>query len=126
MQDHYTIQEIVERTGVSAHTLRYYERIGLLDPVARGENGHRRYGDADIKRLYFLRRVKATGMKIQDMVRYVALFRAGDVTLTERRAILTEHRDKVQAQLVLLQETLQLLDTKLANYAQLEAEAKHK
>lgn len=117
MENGYSIKEIAASTGISSHTLRYYERIGLLDEVERDtSSGHRRYTDADIQRLYFLKRVKATGMSIKEMLHYVELFRAGDATLEERYDILTRHRQYVQAQMDFLQETLTLLDTKLARY----------
>lgn len=117
MENGYSIKEIAVITGISAHTLRYYERIGLLDQVVReASSGHRRYSDADIQRLYFLKRVKATGMSIKEMLRYVELFRIGDATLEERCAILTRHRQHVQTQMDLLRETLTLLDNKLARY----------
>lgn len=117
----YTTKEISEKTGVSIHTLRYYEQIGLLDPVERAANGHRRYTDADVRRLDFLKRLKGTGMSINEMVHYVTLFREGEATVTERRIILEEHRAQVEAQVAMLQETLRLLDSKIEHYQQLEA-----
>lgn len=125
MQSRYTIKEIVEMTGVSAHTLRYYERIGLLDPVGRDDNGHRRYDEADVRRLYFLKRVKATGMSISEMQHYVDLFRQGDDTIVERREILEQHREHLLAQINLLQETIELLDTKISNYHHQEVQLQH-
>ncbi|GAB4520812.1 MAG: MerR family transcriptional regulator [Anaerolineae bacterium] len=113
---HYTPKEIADMTGMSLDTLRYYERLGLLDPVARASSGHRRYSEADLRRLDFLKRLKATGMPLNDMVHYVALFRQGEPTITERREILEAHREKVAAQMALLMETLTLLDGKIANY----------
>jgi len=118
----YTTKEIAEKCGVSIHTLRYYEQIGLLDPVKRAANGHRRYGEADVRRLDFLKRLKATGMSIQEMINYVSLFRQGDATITERRIILEKHREQVRAQLRMLEETLCLLDTKITHYQQLESD----
>ncbi len=73
-----TIAEVAELTGLTAHTLRYYERIGLLDPVARGPGNARRYDAGDLAWLAFLQRLRATGMAIRDMQHFAALRRDGD------------------------------------------------
>lgn len=112
----YTTQEMATKTGVSISTLRYYERVGLLDPVTRLDNGHRRYGDADVLRVTFLKRLRATGMPISQMQHYVDLFRAGNSTVPERIAILEAHRTQICKQMDELQATLDLLDMKLARY----------
>jgi DNA-binding transcriptional MerR regulator len=121
MERHYTPHELVALSGVTLDTLRYYERIGLLDPVPRAASGHRRYREADLTRLNFLKKLKATGMSLYEMTHYVALFRTGETTLTERRYILENHRLKVLEQMQLLQDTIDLLDTKISNYRQQEA-----
>lgn len=112
----YTTKTISEMTDVSIPTLRYYEQIGLLDPVKRLANGHRRYSDADLLRIDFLKRLRATGMSISEMQYYVDLYRAGDDTLTERREILEAHRTAIKAQIDTLWETVALLDTKIERY----------
>lgn len=117
----YTPKQIAEITGFSIYTLHYYERIGLLDPVPREPNGHRRYRDTDLRRLDFLKRLKATGMTLDAMGYYVDLFRQGDATVTERRLILKAHREQVLEQVAVLQDTIALLDTKIANYHEQEA-----
>ncbi len=111
-----TTKEMSELTGVSIATLRYYERIGLLDPVKRASNGHRRYGDNDLRRVDFLKRLRATGMSITEMQYYVDLFREGDDTIVERREMLEAHREAVHAQVDALNETLALLNMKIENY----------
>lgn len=121
MADGYTSQEIVKRTGMSVHTLRYYEHIGLLDHVDRLENGHRRYSNADMKRLAFLKRLKATGMPLSNMLAYVHLYRQGDETIVERQRMLEEHRLKVLAQINEHYQTVALLDTKIENYERQKA-----
>ncbi len=116
-----TVQETAERTGLSVHTLRYYEREGLLSPIRRDAgSGHRRYTQEDLTRIYFLQKMRATGMPIPVMQRYVQLFQDGDDTLTERRQLLEAHREHVQAQLAELNDCLALIDYKIANYQQLE------
>jgi DNA-binding transcriptional MerR regulator len=117
-----TIAEMAERTGLSAHTLRYYERIGLLDPIRRGIGGQRRYGEDDLQWVAFLQRLRATGMPIRDMQRYADLRRQGDSTITERRVLLEEHRDELIGRIEELQRELQTLTDKISHYAQLEAE----
>lgn len=112
----FTTQQLSDLTGLSIHTLRYYERIGLLDPVERAGNGHRLYSERDLHRIHFLLRMRATGMSIRQMQRYVELFRQGRGTLDERRAILLAHRRKVQAQLDALHQTLDFIDYKLELY----------
>lgn len=119
-QTHFTTSEIAEISGVAVTTLYYYERIGLLDPVERLDNGHRRYGLPDVRRLDFLQRLRNTGMSIRAMQHYVALYRQGEQTAVERRKILEAHRARVRRQVDELQETLDLLDSKIERYLDAE------
>ncbi|MBW4439201.1 MAG: MerR family transcriptional regulator [Pleurocapsa minor GSE-CHR-MK-17-07R] len=118
----YTSREVSAITGLSIPTLRYYESIGLLDSVQRADNSHRRYSDDDLRRIEFLKRVRATGMSISEMGRYVDLFRAGDETLAQRLDVLLAHRQRVQAQMDALADTLDFLDAKIARYHDLQAQ----
>jgi DNA-binding transcriptional MerR regulator len=111
-----TIGEAAEASGVSAHTLRYYERAGLLDPVDRVTSGHRRYGDADLERIRFLTMLRATGMPIRRVREYADLFRRGDGTHTERLALLEAHRESVRAELAETKRNLELIDRKIDYY----------
>lgn len=122
MKQPLTSKAISELTGISIPTLRYYEQIGLLDPVERAANGHRRYSENDLRRIDFLKRLRATGMSISEMQYYVDLYREGEVTTTERRTILEDHRQVVQAQMDALADTLAFLDAKIARYRQEEAQ----
>jgi DNA-binding transcriptional MerR regulator len=106
---------MAERTGVSVHTLRYYERIGLLT-VARGAAGHRVYGAGDFARVVFLNRLRMTGMPIRELRRYVALVGEGEQTVPERLAMLIAHREAVRAQLAELQFALATVEFKIAAY----------
>jgi DNA-binding transcriptional MerR regulator len=101
---------------MTAHTLRYYERVGLIQPVGRARNGHRRYSDADEKWLNFLHCMRATNMPIREMQRYASLREQGDATSLERRKILEEHQAGIAATIVELQEAHALLTHKIANY----------
>jgi DNA-binding transcriptional MerR regulator len=124
-QPTYTIQQVAAQTGLTVHTLRYYERIGLLLPVERARNGHRRYSEMDIRRIELLNRLRKTGMPLVDMQRYAVLLLQGVESVTERRALLERHRQTVQAEIQALQETLAIIDHKIDNYCALEAQHLH-
>ncbi|WP_081952515.1 MerR family transcriptional regulator [Kitasatospora phosalacinea] len=112
----HSISEVAAASGLSAHTLRWYERIGLLEPVDRSHAGQRRYSDADLARLAFLTKLRLTGMPVADMVRYVELLRAGDGTRAERRELLVAHREEVRQRLADLHATLAVIDLKIEHY----------
>ena len=111
-----TIQQTAEETGVSVHTLRYYEKIGLVTPIPRADNGHRRYTDDDVYAIVFLPRLRATGMPIADIKRYVDLVARGKSTLAERLALLEAHRDAVQQRLAEVGRHLGVIERKIVNY----------
>lgn len=111
-----SIAETAELTGLTAHTLRYYERIGLLDPVDRGPDGRRRFRDADLAWLGFLTRLRVTGMPIRDMKKFAELRRGGDVTTPARLELLSRHRDTVRSRIADLSDSLDALDTKIDHY----------
>ncbi|WP_437331513.1 MerR family transcriptional regulator [Sorangium sp. So ce296] len=118
-----TIAEVAAATGTSAHTLRYYERIGLIRPVARARSGHRRYGPDDVRWVEFLRKLHATGMPIRRMLAYAALVRRGEDTISERRALLEAHRDDVAAKLAEQQAHLAIIEKKVLLYLDLEKQS---
>ena len=120
-----TIAEVAALSGLSAHTLRYYERIGLLDPVARVHGGQRRYDADDLAWLAVLQRLRATGMPIRDMQRYAELRRQGDSTVALRRALLEAHRDEVLERIAELQRDLATVTDKITHYQQLEHTLEH-
>lgn len=109
------IAGMAERAGVTAHTLRYYERIGLLD-VARDNLGHRRYDAASVRRVVFLTRMRLSGMAISDLQTYVQLVDAGDDTISDRLDLLLEHRDTLRGQIRQLQLALATTEFKIATY----------
>jgi DNA-binding transcriptional MerR regulator len=119
-RDPLTIAEVAAVSGLSAHTLRYYERIGLLDPVARVHGGQRRYSAVDLAWLAFLQRLRATGMPIRDMQRFAELRRQGDETVSARRALLEAHRDDVLERIAELQRDLATVTDKITHYQHLE------
>ena len=117
------IATTADRLGVSAHTLRYYERIGLVR-VDRDASGHRRYDAAGVRRLVFLTRMRTSGMPIRDLRRYVALVEAGRDTVPERLSLLTEHRDGLRTRIDELRLALSATDYKIAAYTrELEGQA---
>ncbi|WP_258024649.1 MerR family transcriptional regulator [Streptomyces bambusae] len=112
----YTISEVEARTGLSQHTLRWYERIGLMPHVDRSHSGQRRFSDKDLDWLSFVGKLRATGMSVADMVRYAELLREGDHTFDERRELLERTREDVKARLAELADALQVLDYKIGFY----------
>lgn len=111
------IGELAKRTGLSAHTIRYYERIGLLPYADRDRSSQRDYDASILVWIEFLGRLKTTGMPIRDMLKYAALRERGVATEPERRELLERHRDYVRARIAELQDSLLALDTKIAGYA---------
>lgn len=116
----YTIRTMAERCGMTAHTLRYYERVGLIQPVGRARNGHRRYSDEDEAWLNFLHCMRATNMPIREMQRYAGLREKGDDTSLQRRRILEEHRAVIAEQIKALENAHALLSHKIDNYRMIE------
>lgn len=114
-----TIQQVAEATGLSVHTLRYYERIGLIHPINRASNSHRRYSMDDVGWIEFLTKLRATGMSIQQMQRYADLQRQGDDTLPERVEMLRTLRDEAEARIEELQTHLGLIRYKIDLYQDL-------
>jgi len=122
----YTIQEASEEMDISAHTLRYYEKIGLLQSIQRGENGRRVYSEEDLGWIYWLKLLRDSGMSIQMMKRYVDVTRAGDHTIDERCVILEEHRNHLRDRIDRLQVILDKLDKKVEFYRGYEMRSKEK
>jgi DNA-binding transcriptional MerR regulator len=118
----YTIRTIAARCGMTAHTLRYYERVGLIQ-AGRGRNGHRRYSEQDEAWLRFLKSMRATHMPIREMLRYAALREAADDRAYERRKILEEHRMALEEQIATLQDAHALLTHNIEDFRKMEAEA---
>ncbi len=116
-QDRYTISEVVDLTGLTAHTLRWYERIGLMPHIDRSHTGQRRYRNRDLDWLDLVGKLRLTGMPVADMVRYAELVREGDDTYSERFELLKATRQDVLSRIAELQGTLNVLDRKINFYA---------
>jgi DNA-binding transcriptional MerR regulator len=121
----WTTGEAAEKCGLSQHTLRWYERIGLLGTIERGGNGRRRFSDGDLNWLSLLIKLRATGMPVRDMQRYAELVRSG-AGQAERLELLKRHREEVRRALASQRECLTLLDAKITHYGTCLAQAPEK
>ena len=110
------IAEVSEQYGISADTLRYYERIGLIRPVNRNGNGIRDYGEIDLRRVEFIKCMRSAGLPIETLIEYVGLVQQGDDTIEARKEILKEQRVLLQGRMKEMQKTLELLDHKIEVY----------
>jgi DNA-binding transcriptional MerR regulator len=113
-----TVSEAAARFGLTAHTLRWYEQVGLVDPVRRDGAGRRRYSEADLVRLDFLTKLRTTGMPVREMLHYVQLARSGPHTNGQRRALLEAHRRRVLARIAELQRDLEMINYKIDAYGE--------
>jgi DNA-binding transcriptional MerR regulator len=112
----YSPGQVAEQTGFSLDTLRYYERIGLLDDIARNSGGQRVFTEGDVAWLRILRCLRETGMPIQRMVRYAELARGGDETVPERLEVLREHDRDVEEKIAHLRVEQEHIRAKIAYY----------
>lgn len=117
------IAEVAKKYGISADTLRYYERIGLIEHVHRNEHGIREYDETDCARIAFIKCMRGASVSIEALVEYMQLLKAGDSTLAARKALLEEQRDLVQRRITEMQAGLDRLTYKIENYESLMAEA---
>ena len=108
--------QAAEQSGFSLDTLRYYERIGLLDDIGRAPSGHRRFREEDLEWLGVLRCLRDTGMPIAQMRRYAELARCGEPTMTERLSLLEEHDAQVRQRIADLQAEHAHLQEKITWY----------
>ncbi len=113
-----TIAEVSKKYDISADTLRYYERIGLLPPVPRNKSGIRNYDEESCGWIELMKCMRAAGVQIEALIEYVALFRRGDETLDARKAILIEQRAQLAARMTDMQRSLDRLDYKISMYEQ--------
>ena len=111
---HMTITEASKKYDISVDTLRYYERIGLIPPVPRTSGGVRDYDEVSCGWIELMKCMRAAGVQIEALIRYVALFRQGDGTLEARRALLEEQREQLSARMADMQKSLDRLGEKIA------------
>jgi len=111
-----TISEVAGKYGLTADTLRYYEKQGLIPPVTRSASGLRDYAETDLKWVEFIRCMRSAGVSIEALTKYVALFRQGNASIPARRKILSDERAKIARRIADLQAALARLDKKLDDY----------
>ena len=111
-----TIAEVSKQYNISADTLRYYERIGLIPPVNRNKNGIRDYTDEDCKWVDFIKCMRSAGLPIEVLIEYVTLFRQGNSTIEARKEILIEQRGILEEKINFMTATLERLNYKIDNY----------
>ena len=113
-----TIAEMSKKYDISADTLRYYERIGLLPPVPRNKSGIRDYDEASCGWVELMKCMRAAGVQIEALIEYVALFQQGDSTINARKEILMEQRDQLMERMADMQQSLDRLNHKIERYEQ--------
>lgn len=115
------IARFADLTGLSADTLRYYEKIGLMTGVRRNMSGHRDYSDRDVEWVGFIVRLKETGMPLSEIKSYAILRDRGDSTMIQRRQLLEEHLVVLERQVAKALEHRDALRRKIEHYHQLES-----
>ena len=113
-----TIAEVSQKFDISADTLRYYERIGLIPPVPRSKSGIRDYDEESCGWIQLMKCMRAAGVQIEALIEYVDLFQQGDATLDARKALLVEQRDQLVSRMAEMQASLDLLNQKIDRYEQ--------
>lgn len=113
-----TIAEVSKKYDISADTLRYYERIGLIPPVPRTKSGIRDYDEVSCGWIELMKCMRAAGVQIEALIEYVALFQQGDATVDARKAILIEQRDQLIERMEDMQRSLDRLNYKIERYEQ--------
>ncbi len=111
-----TIAEVSKKYNLTADTLRYYERIGLIPPVNRSTSGNRDYTEEDCRWVYFIKCMRNAGLSIELLVEYVTLFQQGKDTIGIRKDLLLEQRKQIVDKIEDLQSTLSYLDKKIDGY----------
>lgn len=120
MEAVFTIQQVAQQTGLSIDTLRYYERIKLMEPVRRAANGHRQYRQADLEWINLIMRLRETGMPLAQISYFAQLRHQGPQTTTERRLILEGHQRLLEQQQQRLVQHMEALTEEIACYKERE------
>ena len=111
-----TIAEVSKKFGLTADTLRYYERIGLIPPVRGSSSGIRDYDEKDCNWVEFIKCMRGAGLPVEMLIEYVALFGQGHDTIAARKALLVEQRQQLAEKIVTMQSVLERLDNKIEGY----------
>jgi DNA-binding transcriptional MerR regulator len=110
------IKEIAERVGLSADTLRYYERIGIIPAIPRTEYGVRSYNEVHIEWIESILKLKASGMTLEMIIEYVRLANIGDTTIETRKSLLEEERERISEEIFALKQRQTMIDLKIKDY----------
>lgn len=110
------IKEVAEKFNLTSDTLRYYERIGLIPPVPRNDSGYRDYTETDLNWVYFIKCMRDSGVSVEALIEYVALFQQGARTILSRKELLIEQRNELAKKIAVMQNTLAKLDDKIDGY----------
>lgn len=116
MEKYYSMKEAAQITGLSEHTLRFYEKQQLIINIKRDSNNYRLYSDFDIQWIQFLTKVKSTNMPLKDIQKYAKLMAKGNSTLAEREEMLLKHKRRITKQISTLSDILIQIDNKLQRY----------
>ncbi|MCX4379869.1 MAG: MerR family transcriptional regulator [Lachnospiraceae bacterium] len=116
MEKYYSMKEVAQITGLSEHTLRFYEKQQLILNIKRDSNNYRLYSDFDIQWIQFLTKVKSTNMPLKDIQKYAELMAKGNSTLAEREEMLLKHKQRIAEQISTLSDILIQIDNKLLRY----------
>lgn len=117
-----TIAEVSKKVNLSADTLRYYERIGLIPEVNRAESGIRNYTEEDLGWIEFSKCMRNAGMSIEALIEYIKLYKKGDVTLEARKQLLISQKDVIKERLEEIQNTFDRINYKIKNYEKILVE----
>ncbi|MEK3916034.1 MerR family transcriptional regulator [Paenibacillus sp. FSL H7-0331] len=112
----YTVNDVSKKTGISAHTLRFYEKQGVLPYAERNDNGVRLYDESSIEWIETIISLRSTGMPLAELKQYVELHKEGDQTLLERKKMMVDHKVRVEEQMLQLMKTLGKINYKMALY----------
>jgi DNA-binding transcriptional MerR regulator len=119
-----TISEVSEQYGLTADTLRYYEKIGLIPRVERKKNGVRDYQEEDCKQIAFIKCMRSAGMPVETLLRYMSLIRQGEETSKERMGLLVEQQEILLKKRQEMDDTLKRLEDKIACFKEKEKSKK--
>lgn len=114
-----TITEVSQKYTITADTLRYYERIGLIPPVNRNSSGIRDYTEEDCNWVHFMKCMRGAGLSIEILIEYVSMVRQGNSTIKARKDLLIEQRGQLAEKIKEMQETLERLDKKIDVYEEI-------
>ncbi|MCC0632100.1 MULTISPECIES: MerR family transcriptional regulator [unclassified Clostridioides] len=111
-----TISEVSKKYELSADTLRYYERIGLIPPVSRNKSGIRSFTEKDCEWVNFIKCMRSAGLSIETLIEYVTMFQKGNETIKARKDLLIEQRNQLSRRIEDMQKTLERLNSKIDGY----------